>query len=558
MAAAQNILLQEVRNPNGDFDTTGGAAYNHYFNYAPGDYVNLSAGNLVQLGASVALPRLSGANNNLPIIYPSTLNITAGDGGVTFGAPGSATSLTLFPSPQGSLTIATTGALVGDLNTVQGAPQLFNLIVSDAGHDQYTSSGNFGINDHATLPIHANSPTPLSLDIGGDMDLMSLTVPESAQISVGGNMNNCSFQGMNLSAAPAFETQILEADGSTRTVTVNPSVTSISVAGDIFNRGTFTSVNLSQVAGTQAPDLAYLSDAVNNTIGGTSISAATLATSFYYNPTTQNLTYQNIPGVNLASVLNLLQNLTVQQVDQNGNLMWLDPQQTIPDTMTVSVLNSATAQALLAQYAALGAIPASANGYAIGGGGQFDLSARTIDLGTSPGIQSLGVGLYTYRGTYPLAGLFGNGGVFNQGADISVTTTGNHSAGETATGDLVGDIDMYSSSIASLNGGNISINAGGDVNAGSSVISVNSANVRGIYSSSQGDVSVLANGDINVNGSRIATYDGGNLTVESLHGSINAGTGASLPVSISAYYEDPSRTRCIPTRHKFRSAALWR
>ena len=117
VTAAQNIYLQEVRNPNGDFDYNGGTAYNHYFNYAPGDYVNLSAGNLVQLGASsIQLPRLSSRldrNYNVPVIYPSILNITAGDGGVILGAPGSPTSLTLFPSPQGSLTIDTTGRFSG-------------------------------------------------------------------------------------------------------------------------------------------------------------------------------------------------------------------------------------------------------------------------------------------------------------------------------------------------------------------------------------------------------------------------------------------------------------
>ncbi len=84
---------------------------------------------------------------------------------------------------------------------------------------------------------------------------------------------------------------------------------------------------------------------------------------------------------------------------------------------------------------------------------------------------------------------------------------------------------MYSSSIASLNGGNVSIHAGGDVNAGSSVFAVNILGARGIYTTAQGDVSVIASGDINVNGSRIATYDGGNVTVESLNGNINVGHG---------------------------------
>jgi hypothetical protein len=221
--------------------------------------------------------------------------------------------------------------------------------------------------------------------------------------------------------------------------------------------------------------------------------------------------------------------------------------------MTVSVFGNPTptpgspatiASLLYSQYNNLGAPPVdttsgSSIGYTVGGCGQFNITARSMDLGTSTGIQSEGVALYTVRGSYPLASLFGNGGVFNKGANISVTTTGNHSAGATADGEPSGDLDMYSSSIASLDGGSISVNAGGDVNTGSSVFTVNTSGATGIYSTSGGDVSVIASGDVNVNGSRITTYDGGNITVESLDGSVNAGTGASQPVGVTGYYEDP-------------------
>ena len=82
MTAAQNIILQEVNNPNGVFDTSAGAAFNHYFDYGLNDCVNLNAGNLVQLGAPVSsLPRATGLA--VPFIYPSILNVTAGAGGFT-------------------------------------------------------------------------------------------------------------------------------------------------------------------------------------------------------------------------------------------------------------------------------------------------------------------------------------------------------------------------------------------------------------------------------------------------------------------------------------------
>jgi len=541
VVAGNNILLQEVRNPNGVFDSTGGAAYNHYFDYSPGSYVNLAAGNLVQLGTAIPLPRLTGVANNLPVIYPSVLNITAGDGGIIFGAPSSSspTSLILFPSAQGGLTINTSGSLISQLNAIQGQPQLFNLIVSDSASHQYTSSSSFGLADHGSTPIHADNPTPIDVNVGGDMNLVFLAAPESAQINVAGNMINCGFQGMNLSAGAPFQATITEADGSTRNVTVDPGATRIHVGGEIFNRGDFTSIDLSQVIGAAIPDFSVFARAIDNTIGTTAISPTTLTTSFYFDPATHVLTYQNIPNVTIVQIMNLLQNLKVQKVDSHGNLLWLDAEQTIPNTQIVSVLNSADAAALIARFNALGAVPATANGYILGGGGLFDVTANTINLGTSAGIQSLGVGLYSVHSTYPLAGLFGDGGVFARGADLSVTTTGDHGQGLTPFGDQAGDVDMFSSSIASLNGGNVSVSSSADLNAGSSTFTVNTLAVRGIYTTSGGDVSVTALGDINVNGSRIGTYDGGDVTVESLTGDINAGRGVSSPVSVPAYYEDP-------------------
>jgi hypothetical protein len=264
---------------------------------------------------------------------------------------------------------------------------------------------------------------------------------------------------------------------------------------------------------------------VGNSIGGASISAATLTATLFYNPATKTMVYQNIPGETLASVLNLLQHLTIQTgVDGNG----------VPQTTVVSAINSATAQALLNQYNAdnvASALPDNvANpvlppdgtaGYFIGGAGKFNISAQNMDLGTTAGIQSLGVSLYTVGSDYPLAK---NAGI-TRGADININIAGN--------------LDMYSTSIASVNGGNISINAGGDVNVGSADFTVNASGARGIYSTSLGDVAVYAGKNINLNGSRIAAYDGGNVTVESFNGDINAGSGGLGYVVLSAFYVDP-------------------
>jgi filamentous hemagglutinin family protein len=560
VTAAQDIYLQEVRNPNGVFDINGGRFYTHYFNYAPGDFVNLNAGNLVQLGASPSvLPRPTGIK--VPFIYPSILNVTAGADGVELtGGADPFNQLILFPSPQGSLTINTTdgGSLVGSLNSSGTVPQIFNLIVSDSSRNQYTANGNFGIGDHATSPVHLDNSTPITLNISGDMSMVLLAAPEAAQINVVGNMYNCRFQGMNMSANDVTSINVGQTakDNMEKSGLLDPNTDSgIKVGGDIINRGAFTSVTLDlSQTDVQAPAMNYLSEAFGN-----SVSAATLTTSLYYNKDTQVLTYQNISGVKIDNVLDLLENLKIAtKFDVNGNPT---------DQTTVSVLTPATAQALKDQYNAENAfskLPAGSGppdgtyGYIIGGGGQFNITARTIDLGTTAGIQSKGVGLYKVGGIYPLASLFGSGGVFDHGADITIITTGNHSAGQTA-GDLVGDLDMYSSSIASLQGGDISIYSSEDVNAGSADFAVNTSSPRGIYSTGQGNVYVYANGDINVNGSRIAVYDtrqkkenssgtpGGSVTVVSRNGNINAGSGGSGFVRVSSFLVNPDQSVLDPS-----------
>ena len=101
--AAENIILQEVSNPNGVFNGSG--TYKHYFNYAPGDYVICPPATLCNWELRPdQLPRLSyGPNNpnNVPIIYPSILNITAGDGGVIAGCTG-----TVLPEQSDPFSIA--------------------------------------------------------------------------------------------------------------------------------------------------------------------------------------------------------------------------------------------------------------------------------------------------------------------------------------------------------------------------------------------------------------------------------------------------------------------
>ena len=90
---------------------------------------------------------------------------------------------------------------------------------------------------------------------------------------------------------------------------------------------------------------------------------------------------------------------------------------------------------------------------------------------------------------------------------------------------LGGDLVMVSSAIVSKAGGDIRVEAGGRVEVGSELILPTSDLARGIYTSAGSDVTVLAQGDIFLNGSRIAAYDGGDITVKSFFGDVDAGSG---------------------------------
>ena len=539
--AAQNIVLDEVSNPNGEFNRSDSttASY-HAFDYSDTAYVNLAAGNKVQLGETVSvLPRTD--NLHEPVIYPGILNIDAGAGGVEFDGDSTYKQLILYPSPEGGLTINTTGggSIVGDVFAADGVtPIIFSLVASDSGKSRYLTSGDFDLNDHKATPVHYGSETPFVVNDSGNMSYLLLGAPEAAQINVVGDMKDCRFQGMNLSSSDTTSITVgqaakanLENSGILNAATDG----GLYVGGNITDRSAFTSI---LIPPGEAPDLALLANAINNTVDGTALSAATLLSSFYYTPPAAGqamgtLTYQSIPNVKVADILALLNNVTVQEVDKSGNVVTDSAGN--PVTRKISLFSTAQAgsdviSAMVSEYNSLGQIPSGAGGFTIGGGGTFAFTAANIDLGTSTGIQSKGVGLYSVGGQYPLAKYF------TRGADISI--------------DLTGDLTMYSSVIASLNGGNISIgshqNPVGSVAVGAPNFSVTTLGARGIYTTDAGNISVIANGNVDVNGSRIAAYDGGNVTVESLNGDVNAGTGGSGFVVVNSYKVDPLTHRVTP------------
>jgi hypothetical protein len=151
-----------------------------------------------------------------------------------------------------------------------------------------------------------------------------------------------------------------------------------------------------------------------------------------------------------------------------------------------------------------------------------------LDLGATPGILSWGGANGTPSGQgidyTSLDSLTGN-----SGAEVNVTVGGN--------------ISMLTSTIASIGGGNVEVNSQGEIDLGLGAVALTpvlSGNLAyGIYTAAAGDVTVTAQNDINIDTARIATFNGGNVFVESDKGDVNAGNGADLDLQVAYYHYDP-------------------
>ena len=270
--------------------------------------------------------------------------------------------------------------------------------------------------------------------------------------------------------------------------------TSINVAGDITYRGDLTTVTFSDPL---SPELLTAS-ADPAATGGLS-----------YNPTTGTVTYIGVMG---SDALAFLLNPSVLVLDQNGNPV-LDGNGN-PET-TPLAFSAAQRAAILRLYNDSQNATLGDQGLALSGPGHFNITANNVDLGISGGITVI----------EPDSAL---AAISPFGADINVTTTGN--------------LDMTSTKIANeeLLGG-INLNVGGTLDVGGELTTFGDPNSpKGIFTTSGGNVSVTADGNVDVDGSRIAAYDGGNVTVKSQTGDVNAGAGGSGYVTMNALELDPT------------------
>ena len=404
--AANNILLNEVNNPNGTYNKDSSSQTSYLYNYASDAAANFWAGNAIELGGGKVggtLARLNLAKNLKTIIYAPKLSLNAGAGGIQVDA-----SIILAPSSEGSLDIVTRdgGNLTGAVTP--GSTTLTSITMSDSGSTGFSTFAT----GHAATPLHLNDPNPVVVDISGSIGNFGLTVPTFAELTVHGTQPYVAPDG------PVFGT---------------------------YNFG-FIGRNLSP-----------------------------LQTTF---------------------------------IDVTGAISYQDFSAANPD-------------------ARLGS-----QGLTLAGPGFFDITANSINLGVSGGINVIA----------PDSGL---AAISPYGAQLDVTTLGN--------------LTLTSSAIANVGYlGGIQLNIGGELDAGGQFSQAGEAGAaKGIFTTSGGGVSVMAQGNVNVDGSRINTYNGGNINITSVNGDVNAGAGDAGYVNVHALELDPTTHQLVGISWQIPGSGIW-
>ncbi len=528
-----NIYLQEARNPNGVYNNTRSprgstqASPNHLFDYDPQASVTLDAGIRVELLTTpLNLPRSAGA---VPVLFPPSLYISAGAGGVYL-----ADQVTLFPSAFGELQITTTGggSLTG--STVNGNSGTVELLMSDSGSKNYSAAsgaGSFSDTDHGPTPLELNNPNPVILNISGGIDNLALVTVKETQITVGGDVVNSAFSGQNLRAGDK---------------------TTIDVGGSIINSPSFSSVILPQpptlvAAQDLPPGLADQFDillklAVDPVLASEVVVPANTAralvanywaslllfgtannltslTGFAYDGTTGALTFLGQMGQNLINLLSR-PTITVVRFANDGYPMVDASGHFVTDTY--SWANAGALATLIAESANTSTSVNS--GLRIGGPGEFEVNAGAISLGNSYGILSCGALDYSEGGLGRYANL---ASITPVGADLNITAHGN--------------IEMLTSTMAALGGGNVTIKStDGEIDLGSADVLFSTRNLPlGAFATGPGNISVSAHGNVNIDSSRIAAYDGGGVSVNSDTGDVDAGAGGATAALVETHFVDP-------------------
>jgi hypothetical protein len=162
------------------------------------------------------------------------------------------------------------------------------------------------------------------------------------------------------------------------------------------------------------------------------------------------------------------------------------------------------------------------------GPGFLKINAASMDFGSILGVISKGID--TSSTGLPSIVASELAPLTARGAEIDI---------QAGTGEVAGPVTMLSTTIESEYGGDIKINCG-TINVGTTANLGAGEEVRGIISLWGGNITVNSVGNVEVSGSRIASYDGGNVNITSDIGNVDAGEGGLGFIVVTKPYIDPT------------------
>jgi len=559
VSAAGSLFIQDIRNPNGILNDSGTfASYPgyHFFDYDPYASVTLSGTAVEFTGVGAPHSIVSIPSVRIPFILPPTLIVDAGSGGFTLD-----NNFILFPSPYGELRITTHDG--GNLQALQDPlnPQALRTIsMSDSAATQWNPQpagpfGSFLLTDHAQTPPELNNPNPVEISVSGSIRNVTLRTTKATQVTVAGDTYNFGLLGENLHPGDITYVNVagnISYPSVYQFVNLGESITSpnttFSASWDaIFSLMVDPNASLlvpPQYAGTHGVDLAgatryafdqgasHLRLVFNPTSTIQNGYDSNANPGFIYDPATGQLGYRYQMSQNVFSALDTT-TIRILKLDPATGQVVVERH---PDgqyyfaTTTASFASPSEIEALHAESVAQSVVNSFnlSPGFQIGGPGQLNINAASIDLGSSGGIVSWGIANgnnpVNYASLAPWT---------PSGAEVNVKATDG--------------ITLLTSTIASIYGGDVTVNSGGAVKLSLGdflLIPPSSQTIAyGIWTSGHSDVSVTAQQDIDVGGARIATFNGGNVFVESFTGNVNAGNGANelLLVPIIYFNSDVGR-----------------
>lgn len=543
-----NIYIQDVINPNGVFGEATGKTVNnypgyHYFNYSPTASLLLDAGGSVEFTGNNAPDSPPGAGGlaTIPMLLPPSLQIIAG-GDLTLD-----TSIVLFPSPDQYLNLS----IAGDFITTQSSNPI-NLEMSDSSATQWlNSTTTFGTSDNASTPPELNNPylNPVEITVGGNIEYANIYADEKADITVGGNMENSSFTGQNLHPGDVTTINVTGAIENSPLYSFEP-LTAFIAGANPQQPGVWDSVFDLALNPILVSELTSLDVNDPHVIGPNGLAYFLNENGYLLFPTgSQNTQYGQNPGFvydpsslqigfkgNLSAQLSATQiaaleggTFTVLVADSSGNPVIVNGHlETM--TYTFSAASAISGLAVESQNNVLATTGVPNSGINIEGPGQLNINAGSMDLGDSSGISSDG-----FQNNPSLEGV--SGALASGGAGINLQVAGN--------------INMITSAIDSIDGGNVTVNAGGTITASQGSFNFETPACYGIYTTGHSDVSVTANGDIDIGSGCIGAFNGGNAFVESYDGNVNAGSGLNKALDVNIAYIDSG----IPTIGEYGSLA---